>query len=328
MLVVANRLNQQTQLWASEDANAYFAEAREAAQAYKGIFFVALRPPNLKINPDKGSYEDKKHYYEVLQESEKQWFEDLKRDLSNQSSRQHWKEQNDRMFGLATIKTIIVEMWREGFVSKLPLLSNKMQTERKRSKQRSEELQEKLRLVDLKFLRQKMTEFLADFVHQYQALVTGESVKDLRGKDVTTYKLDRKHSYDPARYGKTLEEEMHITPVDKDICPWLLSSEELLAPQTLGGSHQYLGEEMKKQYLGMASYERSLQIMEYMMIARNFDHVSDDNIHIMARGQGKRGTRTFSSNVAWRHLRDATEVHRNFMYIIDILIPVFFAGAQ
>ena len=147
----------------------------------------------------------------------------------------------------------------------------------------------------------KMKEFLADWVHQYQALVKGESVKDLHGRDVTTFKLSRFHSYDPACYGKTLKQEMHVTPIDKDLCPWLLSCEELLSEERIGGWDQHLGEELRMNYHGMASFERSLEVMEYMMIARDFDHVSDNNIRIMARGHGKHGTRTFPSNATWNH---------------------------
>lgn len=93
------------------------------------------------------------------------------------------------------------------------------------------------------------------------------------------------------------EEEMKMTPIDKSRCGWLLTWEELLSDQRLGAQDQHLGEKLSMQYLGMASYERSLKIMEYMMIARNFDHVSDDNIRIMARGHSKYGTGAFPSNV-------------------------------
>ena len=139
-----------------------------------------------------------------------------------------------------------------------------------------------------------MKEFLADFVHQYQALVKGEAVKDLVGKDVTTFKLDGIHMYEPSRYGKTFEEELRV-PVDKSGCPWLLTVEELLSPQQLGSPEQYLGQELNQKYLGMASYERSGKVMEYMMIARTFDHVSNDSILIMGRGLSKRGMKTFPS---------------------------------
>ncbi|CAK9047172.1 unnamed protein product [Durusdinium trenchii] len=297
VLIVANRLNQQVDTWSMQVANSYFAEAREQGNTYKGIFFVALRPPVAGVvDPDAAPYDQKKAYYEKLEVVEHQWLQGLKQAMSNKSSGVPWNPANDGMFGLANVKDSIVNTWREGFLAKLPSLSSKIEKERQHSKQRMHELEEKLRMVDLKLLRQKMKDFLADFVHRYQALATGQAVKDLQGRDVTSFKLSRMHIYDPARYGKTFEEEMKMTPIDKSRCGWLLTWEELLSDQRLGAQDQHLGEKLSMQYLGMASYERSLKIMEYMMIARNFDHVSDDNIRIMARGHSKYGTGAFPSN--------------------------------
>ena len=303
MLVVANRLNQQTETWTMDDANSYFSEARAAGHQYKRILFVALRPGH-SINPDVASYEEKKDYYEHLEKMEGRWFENLKSGLSNQSLKS-WNAQNDAMFGLGNVKESIVNTWRDGFLERLPLLSSRIEKERRHAHERSVELEEELRMVDLKVVRQKMKGFLADFVHQFQALSTGESVKDINGRDVTSFKLPRLHIYDPSRYGKTFEEELRMTPFDKEMCRWLLSWEELLAVERLGAKEQHLGEELNMQYLGMASYERSLKVMEYMMIARNFDHVSDDNIRIMARGHSKHGIGTFQSNEARKQINDS-----------------------
>ena len=310
MLVVANRLNQQTETWMRvDDANSYFSEARAAGPQYKRILFVALRPPGLSINPDMASYEQKKDYYEHLEKTEARWFEEsLKSRLSNQSLK--WNGQNDAMFGLGNVKESIVSTWRDGFLERLPMLSSRIEKERRNAQQRSLALEEELRMVDLKVLRQKMKGFLADFVHQFQALSTGESVKDINGRDVTSFKLPRLHIYDPSRYGKTFEEELRTTPIDKEMCTWLLSWEELLAVERLGAQDQHLGQELNMQYLGMASYERSLKVMEYMMIARNFDHVSDDNIRIMARGHSKHGIGTFQSNEASMQMSVFSFLHR------------------
>jgi hypothetical protein len=287
-LVVANRVNQVSADWTVKAANDYFREAR----AHGGsVFLVNLQPQR---DVASANFDERSAQLHRLQESEAKWWEGLKAQCASQSrSGETWDTRNDEMTGLSNVVNGITKMWRVHFVQSLPGLRQEVARRFQITKARQESLVEELASGNITVFRGRLNEFAIDLTHQYQALINGETVKDIHGRDITSFRMEHVHAYEPKKYGKTFEEELSQYSVDVALCPWLLSYDQLIAEPLLGAHDQFLGKELKMLYLGMASFERSLQVLEFQMLARSFEHVSDDSIMIAARGLSRKGARAF-----------------------------------
>jgi hypothetical protein len=134
-------------------------------------------------------------------------------------------------------------------------------------------IKDELEATDTQALRAKLMSFSLDFRRHYQTLLEGRTATDLQNKDIHGG-LSHTYSYTVAKHGKYYKDEMEMVALYKD-CPWLMSYDQLTGPEGLDREDEFW---MDQRLLGVASYRRSLQVMEFMMFHRNFSHLTDEDI--------------------------------------------------
>lgn len=316
-LFAVNYVNQQfdTTFLTLQQANEFFEAARSQSPTGSQYFFMALRPTK-KTNIDTMKFEESEEYYRNLPTAELEFYRTKVNELEQNpdSAGQIWNTDNNKVLGIKCVTRALQRLVREDLTRKLPAVAGRLKDLLEDRKKKIQILKQQLETSDPAKAMEMAKDMLRDFKEHFQRSIQGQEVRSTNFQQVCRYRARAAAPflYTPEEYGSTYAEECERTPFDQDFGEWkgFISLTDLQSKEHLGTEGQQLGEILSKKLLGVSAYDRVLRIFEYMLLARNFDAVTNDEIYIA--GHKGRTESQFPANevvmqIAVRQLREATQ---------------------
>mmetsp|Transcript_52088 Transcript_52088/g.158176 ORF Transcript_52088/g.158176 Transcript_52088/m.158176 type:complete len:362 (-) Transcript_52088:1059-2144(-) len=188
------------------------------------VVLVHLSPPPRGDElMDDAEVAERAAYLGEIETLEAKWMADLKAKLEVKCEGK-WNADNDKMFGIPAALKVLQRRWQERFLNSVPAFKAHLQREVQDLAGQVGQLEASLADRSPQSTRDKIRRFVLDFVLQYQAFVGGNSVRDDFGKDVTNFKMQHWHRFEPQVHGLKFAEELHMFPFDStcgETCAWL-----------------------------------------------------------------------------------------------------------
>jgi len=170
------------------------------------------------------------------------------------------------------------------------------------------EVERSLEAVNPKKAQGKVWNFCNDFKEHFQRSIQGQEVRLTTASARGKFRAPSKFTYTSEEYGHTFEYEYGLTPYG-DNEEWSIPLAELTSPQHLGNPGQQLGENLKRKLLGVSSFDRAVDTFQYMLLARPFPDIPDDDIvnagNAAGSVKGRFPTDEVVMQMATRHLSEA-----------------------
>lgn len=294
-------------------ANEFFELARSHGHCYR---FVSLRPTN-DVSIDTMSYNASKEYYKDLPGKERKFYEENIKKLEGNpdSGGSQWNPLNNEMLGIKRAVDAMVLALNTKLFKQTGSIHIKLTERRERAISEMEVLKCRKQSLDPKEARAAVGSFLVDFQDNFQRSVQGKETrtKGLRspnqGGDSLLRSRIQTFTYEAEEFGVTFEEELEESPY---FGKWdgFLSTDDLKSPRHLGNKGQQLGDLLDKKLLPVASFRRSLNIFEYMLLAKDFDNVTNDNIYnaaCVAKSESNFPSNEVVMQIAVRQLKDGSD---------------------
>lgn len=294
-------------------ANDFFECARSHDHCYR---FVSLRPTN-DVSIDTMSYDASKEYYKDLPGKEREFYDENIKKLEGNpdSGGSQWNPLNYEMLGVKRAVDAMVHALNTKLGKQTSSIHMKLTERRERAVSEMEVLKCRKNSLDPKEARAAVGSFLMDFRDNFQRSAQGKETrtKGIRSTNQDSDSLLRSRiqtfTYEAEEFGVTFEEELEETPY---FGKWdgFLSIGDLKSPRHLGNKGQQLGDLLDKKLLPVASFRRALNIFEYMLLAKDFDNITNDNIYnaaCVAKSESNFPSNEVVMQMAVKQLKDGSD---------------------
>ena len=190
---------------------------------------------------------------------------------------------NDEVLGVRRALRHVKLLWTQRFLQVLPTMRESFQQRRKNARRKLKQHKSLLQSVNATAVRPLLEEYAPDFAFQFQHLVQGHRPADLEKQSVTSFQSLSRHHYPTQEHGKNFEEECASMPFESGFGgDWFIPLTELRSTDHLGNPGQVLGDNLARKLMGVSAFQRAMQVFEYMLLARDFSHFTDDEVFNMA----------------------------------------------
>jgi len=297
-----------------KQANEFFEQARRQTPGGRGggsqYLFMSLRPTK-KTDIDSMSLEESEVYYSNLAKVEKKFYDEQVQWLKTQPNLAGctWNLENEKVLGVQNAVASVQQKVRDELKNAIPRLAIKIEGLLASKRVEVKALEKQRDILDPAQSKEMVKHFVADFKDHFQRSIQGQEV---RVRSSCAYRARTSFIYSAEKFGLTFAEEYKRTPYGDKFGEWngFIPIEELESANHLGKRGQQLGDMLGRKLLGVSAFERTLRIFEYMLLARNFENVTDDDIYNAAHKGG--AASHFPSNdvvmqIAVRQLNEATQ---------------------